>query len=48
MAKAYARRDDWLRALIALKSADELESDNPEIQHLYNRYQNNLRAQLAE
>ena len=48
LAEAYGRREDWLRGLITLKAADELDPTNPQIEILYNEYQSALAETLAE
>ena len=48
LAAAYARRDDYLKALLVLKAAGELEPENETIFERYPVYQRELRAQLEE
>ena len=48
LAEAYTRRDDYLKALLVLKAAAELEPDNETIFERYPVYQRKLRDQLDE
>jgi len=48
LAEAYTRRDDYLKALLVLKAAAELEPDNEVIFERYPIYQRKLREQLED
>lgn len=48
LAEAYARRTDYLKALLVLKDAEELEPGHPVVFERYNEYQALLREKLAE
>jgi len=46
LARAYARREDWVRALITLKDIDENEPGNITVAELYVEYQEKLHELL--
>jgi len=46
LAEAYARRTDWLRALVTLRDAYRLQPDHPQVVELYESYQDRLREKL--
>ncbi|MEC8425386.1 MAG: hypothetical protein VX000_16490, partial [Myxococcota bacterium] len=48
LAEAYARRDDYLKALLVLQDAERIESGNPVVFERYVAYQDELRAVLDE
>ncbi len=48
LAEAYARRDDYLKALLVLKAARELEPENETVFERYPEYQRMLQAQLND
>jgi spermidine synthase len=48
LAEAYARRSDWLKALLVLKDADRLEPDNEVVFERYLDYQAELMNKMAE
>ena len=48
LARAYARRADWLKALLVLKEAEAEEPGNPVVFELYDRYQRALQADLND
>lgn len=48
LSRAYARRGDWLKALLVLKDAEAEEPGNPVVFELYDRYQRALQAELNE
>ena len=48
LARAYARRDDWVRALVTLKAAERITPGDATVQALYLDYQAKLRAELDE
>ncbi len=48
LSRAYARRGDWLKALLALKEAEAEEPGNPVVFELYDRYQRALQAEMND
>ena len=48
LSRAYARRGDWLKALLVLKEAEAEEPGNPYVFELYDRYQRALQAELND
>ena len=46
LAQAYARQQDWLRALITLRAADQLAPGDAQIEALYAEYQARLADEL--
>jgi spermidine synthase len=46
LAEAYGDREDWVRALIALKEAEKRQPGRDDTLRLYNTYQKNLKAQI--
>ena len=48
LARAYARRADWIKALLVLKEAEAEEPGNPVVFELYDRYQRALQAELND
>lgn len=48
LAEAYARRADFLKALLVLQDAERVEPGNPVVFERYLEYQDSLRAVLAE
>jgi hypothetical protein len=48
LAEAYARRADFLKALLVLQDAERVEPGNPVVFERYLEYQDKLRAVLSE
>lgn len=48
LARAYARRGNWIKALVVLKEAEREEPGNPYVFELYDRYQRALQAELND
>lgn len=48
LARAYARREKWVWALIALRKALELAPDDPEAKELFANYSTKLNEELGE
>lgn len=48
LARAYARRGNFIKALVVLKEAEREEPGNPYVFELYDRYQRALQAELND
>ena len=48
LAEAYARREDFLKALLVLQDAERIEPGNPVVFERYVEYQEELRAVLED
>ena len=48
LARAYARRGNFIKALVVLKEAEKEEPGNPYVFELYDRYQRALQAELND